>query len=579
MKEGLHYNLLRDVRLISFATGIAFAGFFSGRSLFGPSPSPELSAPTASPVPLSPHPAQPALTAIEQQQASFLKLPVKEQLKAVLDGSDAFAATTRTAQWISSLSAEDFRQLAKDPKNFWRPYFEDGFSAEFSDAYFAALAGRWMEVDPEAIPEMKRITDSLQKENEFGSDGLMMAAARTQPEKLLAKLGLDEKSGGFPPYIWEAIGALGRTDFRRGKILLDGMNLSNAELRKTAETRMLFGLAEVDPLGAIALSKQMGTSVLYQALESAQKIGSGLVFQVVEAAEGKLDGSLPQLLLRYPDLATKLGDVSAASLSAELISDAERTTPENRARILADYGNLPKGARDMICAALADVWSREDPGAAARWALAHAESGERSSAGNLAIERVFLRWVNSDLDSALAWWKTLPPSPMRERVSEEASTYIAEAGRVQEAVNLFRPETAKNPTIVQHFAQILAERDPAAAGAWLGSVPPEAVNQEVVRNLMSQWIPRNPDAVGEWMNSLPQGGTRDKIVLGFVAKSASANPEVAGEWVSTIADPKTRRNAAAWVFTPWARFDKNAAREWLNNLPDLDPRWKARMLQ
>ncbi len=563
-------------RLLIVALGLC--SFIAGRAMFAPGP-------VVGRVPVAKvaedSASDPAVVVERGADApSSVKLPPREGMKAALDGDDPFASARRTHVWIESLTLEDFRTLATDPNAFHAPYFA-GFNNEFSEAYFDALVTRWLTLDPDALGEMKRISEALKKNNPHTNEDLILAAARMRPEEVLTKFDARAKPSGFAQSEWTALRALGRKDLRHAREVLAGMKIESAELRASAESAIIQGVAEVDPLLAVDLAKQSASaeSSLYYAMEAAKRIGPGVVRKVVEGAQGKLDYQLSSLLLRYPDLAEYSGNLKVGSLTEEIIRDAEQTTPEDRARILADVDKLPAGGRDVLCAALADAWSREDPAAAAGWVLAHSNAADGPSTANLAAERVFLRWINNDMDAALAWWRTLPPSPMRDRIGAQASTYVAEDGRLDEALRLFPTTSIADRSATDHLAQILIARDPAVAARWMQNLPAEAVTDETVRELYAKWFPRDAKAVADWVESIPAGKVHDRAVKGLISKLAMDDPQAAVEWVTTVRDPKLRTQSAAEVFTPWMRENPEAAREWLRNFPDVDERWRAKALR
>ena len=522
----------------------------------------------------------PAPTIPEGRVESSAAANLADLIKQTLSGDDPIASARRAITLIESLTLDDLRASSTSSELLRAQYF-NAFQHDSLEGYFDAVAERWLTLDPNALGDMKRACEDIKKKDP-ASDGdhLLQAAARVNPEAVLTQFSPLEKSSKMRHLAWIALRKLGSNDLRRARAVLAGMNVENDALRSQADGEILEGLAEVDPILAAQLARNSKSGAgLGAALDSAIRIGPGIVRKVVEEAGVRLDYRLPSLLLRYPDLIDLAANAKAPELTPEILRDAEQTSPEDRSRILSGEANLPQGSRDVICAALADAWSREEPAAAAKWALAHSDSMTGNATANLATERVFLRWINSDMDAALAWWKTLPPSPLRDRIGEQASTYVAEDGRFDEALELFPSGSPSNKGATHHLAQILADKEPALAADWMAKLPEASVTSGMLDGLFYEWLRVTPANATTWIESLPPGSLRDSATKSLVANLATNHPQLAADWASTVQDPDLRRKAAENVFSVWMWQDPAAAREWLEKLTGVDVRWKARKLR
>ena len=191
-----------------------------------------------------------------------------------------------------------------------------------------------------------------------------------------------------------------------------------------------------------------------------------------------------------------------------MLAEADHLSPEQREHLLAHCDSLPAANREGVVAALASSWARTESAKAAAWALAHGQADDGASVANSAAQQVFLRWVNNDADAALAWWRVLTASQLHDALGTNASTFLAENGQIDAAMELFHPRA--NP-----------------AGAW---------------------YVRDPEAVARWVETLPAGAARDQATRVFIEKAAAASPVSAAEWVETVADPALHQKAAEWVF-------------------------------
>ena len=341
-------------------------------------------------------------------------------------------------------------------------------------------------------------------------------------------------------------------------------------------------------------------------MKAAARRGPLTFQQVVQAAGDRVPPAAisADLVLQYPALAGILPNLpppkDTAQISAGLnpwaIGHAERLTPEERAKLLADYDTLPPGVRSGVAAAAASVWARTEPKAAADWALAHSRTDDGANPENTAAHQVFLRWTIGDADAALAWWRSLPDSPLRAAIGTDASTYLAEEGRIVEALEIFKPADAKKAQETNvpgamsigggspeeqatvQLGQTLAARDPAAAGAWFATLPPSVATYQTTLAFLPKWYAREPDAVARWIETLPAGPGRDEATRTFVQEAARISPEGASEWIATVGDLVLRKSAAALVY--WAMWRENPGRaiRWLGDLRGVDETWRNQLL-
>ena len=156
---------------------------------------------------------------------------------------------------------------------------------------------------------------------------------------------------------------------------------------------------------------------------------------------------------------------------------------------------------------------------------------------------------------------------------------LADQGRIDEALALFRPlEDKSQASVTQMISQNYAERDPAAAAAWLGALPEKVPTKEAIDSLFSQWLPRDPEGVARWLESLPVGARRDESIFLFIRNAVVQRNTGVEDWVEQIADPAQRQKAAEWAY--WNRSrDPEKAREWIRNLPGVDAAWRESFLK
>ena len=508
---------------------------------------------------------------------------VRTAFAAALEGDDPTVRAHRLLAWLETVDAATFRQLGAEPEKFPWARLKD-FDEGFQIACFHSIAERWLALDPEgAWAGMDRVQDSL---NMWRTrEGLLSAAGRIQPEAALAKMPFQSKRGDhLANHTYAALSTLALRDLQAARLFAG--KLEDSRLRVEAWTAIGEGLAERDPMAALALAEETG--YIYPiALHAAEKIGPEMVRQVLRAAGQRLDPRFltPDFVLRYPELAADLPDGAGTksvriSQTDAALASADRLSPERRRALLDGCDALSATAAGTLAAALVSSWARTEPLAAADWAMAHGQADDVASPRNAAAQQAFLRWVNNDADAALAWWRKLPASPLRDALGTNASTFLLEDDRLEAALEIFRTHAGneERDAVVQ-FATHLVEHDPNSAGKWLASLPVEAVTDDAAWVVVQEWYLRSPESAARWIESLPASAARDYVVQNFVQTAVPDDPQAAAEWVELIADPKLRKQAAREVFWRLRNQTPEAARKWLGELRGVDPVWQARILR
>lgn len=561
--------------VVIFCAGFAFARWLGA-------PAPVIAAKVLDANPRQLEAATPSPEASPESAPNPAK-SVRQPIRDALAGDDPLASAARVIAWLETTTAETFRELGEEPQRFPRPRFS-GFDKEFRAAYFGAIAERWMALDPEgALPAMRRVQEELTKQYMPGE--LLNAAAKVRPELVLEKLPLENQGGSLQRHTRAALQSLAARDLKAARQFAERWTDEN--VRKDAASCIAQGVAENDPLGAAALAvqtKDQNLSLI--ALRAAERVGPGMVRQVLQAAGDQLGpyALSADFVLRHPDLVADMPDIpapkNAGFSNAQPLVIADHIAPEERERLLASYDSLPASAREHVAAALAGSWARTEPQKAADWAIAHAKPEDGGNSANHAAQYVFLRWVNNDADAALAWWRALPSSPLRDALGTNASTYLAEDGRLDAALEIFKPSAGRtDESATTQLAQLLVARDPNTAGAWFATLPAGVATEQTARAVVSEWYAREPQAVARWVETMPPGAPRDQALRVFIEQAAQQSPSGAAEWVETVTEPKLRQKAAESVFSAMARDDPAGARQWMRALRGVDPEWHARFLR
>ena len=568
----------------------ALVGFVIARLIFSdsaPADLPSATAPVSAAPRLGPPIGKPELTDIAGESKPA---PTLKEVQAAINGSDIFVAAAKWEAWLDSASAEDLEKLASDPKSLPEPWASDYYH-QFRNAFYTALVERWFAVNENALPSIRKLYDAFKATNDYEAWRIMDAATKARPELFLTDL--TEKKSTLSREEISALRSLAARDARRARELA---SLLPEKARKSAEAMIIQGIAESDPLSALALSRSLGPSANRQdersvhaaIIAAAERIGPGMLKQVFADANGAFDDDYTarMLLLRYPELGAHLkAEESNPKMgnspfpNPTLFREADLMTTEDRARRVEQITGMPEGVRDSAAAALAASWARDEPLKAAEWAMKLAKPDVADSSANQAAHFAFLRWIHVDRDAAVAWLRSQPESPLRNAIGTNAASFLAEAGDFAAAMEFCRPTSSKpDQDALVHLVQIYAERDPAGTAAWLTRVP-EAISLETASRLFASWDPRDSAALGRWVEGLPAGKGRDQAVNALVQKLRWDSPDAAAEWAETVVDPVLRQKTAECAFYTLNRDDPARAREWLQNLKGVDPQWKERLIK
>ena len=502
-----------------------------------------------------------------------------------MNDDDIFVAATRWQAWLDSATVDDLQKFIADAKSLPRPLFND-YQQQFRQAFYASLVERWFALDENALASIRKLNDAMKDINSYEASQLMFAATKAKPEQFLT--GLNDMKPSLSNDESSAFRHLAARDARKARELAAALT---DKARKSAEIAIIQGIAEDDPLSALALSRSLdpndAAGVHGAIIAAAERIGPGMLRQVFADSGGAFEKSYAarNLLLRYPDLAAflKPGETKPLTYSPhpahQQFREVDLMAPDDRARRIEQCATMPEGLRDSVAAALAASWARDEPMKASDWAMKLAKPESPQSPANHAAHFAFLRWIHIDRPAALAWLRSQPDSPLRTSIGTNAASFLAEAGDFDSALALCRPngsQADQEPTA--HFVQIYAEREPAAAAAWLATMP-NAIDGQTASKVVEAWYPNDPLAVGRWVESLPAGKGRDEALNALVQKLSWRSPAAAAEWAETIVDPTLREKAAGLAFYSLSRDDPTRAREWMQNLGGVQPKWKERMLR
>ena len=564
--------------------------------------------PSFSPTPTTPAPqpareaaiATPAPAAASPDPAK----PIAARLNEARRTKDPLEAATRSLAVIDAMTAEDFQKLGAEPGRVPIPSI-GSFDAEFCHGFMDALIARWFEVDPDGalagIRDLEKKLIIKPGQVWSGSGDFFAALARVHPEMLLASLGDPPTWDRFDQSVGIAVTALAARDPAATRKFLAR---ADPAVRGFAEIAFLSGLAKNDPVAAAEARRgSYSSGGFYEIVAEAERRGPGVLRQVLAVTDGKseLGSRLTELVLRHPnedwsafagDDANRLSNMveramqksplrsgvssPQGGLSERDLRAARRVPAEERQRILARLNEFPASVRESMATALVDAWAVEAPRQATEWALAHAEKSSETNA----MRWAFNQWMSADQDGVIAWWSHLPASARRNELGSSIAATLAGEGKLDRALEFFHPQQgAESAGVAVAIASARAKEDPAAAAAWLDTLPAALDTVKAVAPIIGKWIERDPAAAASWVEAQPAGARRDAAVNAYTLAATELDPAAAGEWAATITDPATRAKAAEFVFREMNRRDPPAARKFLRALPGADPAWSERLIR
>jgi hypothetical protein len=514
--------------------------------------------------------------------------PIADRLRGALRSKNPIEAAALSLAVIDSMTLADFQSLGAKPGGMPIPMV-GSFDKEFCDGFMDALIERWFQVDPTgafaSIEDLEKKLVISPGKRWAGSGAFSAALARSPRETLLDALPVNATWSRSDSSIPAAFTALAVRDPAAARRYLE--RITDPESRKSAEIAIAEGIAKRDPLAAVALSHSLNSSVVFDAaLAEAERIGPGMLRQVLVANDRKfpIGLSLTELVLRHPDEDWNAFTDEALKLPGGLTDqtqrEARRLTPEARVQTLARLDEFPAAVRGSLACALVDAWALEEPRQATEWALAHAGTAATGTPVSDPLAWALTRWISTDESGILAWWSQLPASAQRDQFGATIAAKLATDGKIDRALELFHPEQGNKWTgVAVAIASAQAKNDPAAAAAWLDSLPADLNTGNAVAPLIQRWVGRDAQAAARWVETQPAGERRDAALKAYSVAATELDPAAAGEWAAAIADPTARAQAAEAVFREMNRRDPPAARAFLRSLPETDKAWTERLLR
>lgn len=335
--------------------------------------------------------------------------------------------------------------------------------------------------------------------------------------------------------------------------------------RLEAITGVAAALSKTDPLGALKLLREHGVGDFDAA---------GLARVEITGPGRSMGGAS-----RNPQLESVLK--AAASHDPAGVMDLLAQTGSIRQPHQWEMEYASRHGRGSLARDILGAWMEQDTTAAARW-LGNQPASEVLQPF---LKDVAEKWHAQDAAGLQAYAATLPAGDTRETFVRQTAALMAAtdpAGALEWAGQHGRPETmgatfqtlaAADPATaleffgdlapeqqgaqLQHLADQLGRRDPAAAVDFYASLPAGQQATVRLRDTAIAYAKADPQAASEWIATLPETPARDTAISGLVdyliKDSSDPDPESAAHWAAASLDEEARQRRLQRVAEAWFR--------------------------
>ena len=221
----------------------------------------------------------------------------------------------------------------------------------------------------------------------------------------------------------------------------------------------------------------------------------------------------------------------------------------------------------LTAAAYAGLATRDPKGA-----LEHLNAHTSGYGQTMAMEMVVGEWAAADIQGVFDWIRTQPPSDnLYNNYSLVMYSYIeqdpGEAGLIIEDMSSGTLKT----NLSEHYAQTLAEEDPAAAMSWASQLKDPEARQRALMQSVSVLGMNDPDEAVDYVNSQSDPEFKDQLAMHLSDHLSRTKPELLADRISGFPQGM-QNNIATHLVQSWAMSDTVAAQDWIRQLPDGEMR-------
>jgi hypothetical protein len=219
------------------------------------------------------------------------------------------------------------------------------------------------------------------------------------------------------------------------------------------------------------------------------QIPSALRGEWLAAVAGGYAGTDPQAAAKW--IAQYQGQQGYEAAVAAIAEQGAKSDPMAAARLLRtiDAARIPQNVGAAV--AIATQWARQNPSAAADWALSLGDEAMRSRAVTIVAEQ----WSASDAPSARAWALGLAAGAERDAALPPVlGALTASTGFVEQSLlNAFSDSAAQQQGL-SRAVLVVAQRDPAAARRLANDYLTDPVLREYAERFITQGKSVGPNA-------------------------------------------------------------------------------------
>ena len=377
-----------------------------------------------------------------------------------------------------------------------------------------------------------------------GSHGPMPLAIRQQVERLKAR-------GEIAAQKWGEAIELGWNDFGSAFNYLKGY-LSGTELQEKEKMLViLVGFEDISRLGeglSLIADVKQETFVRDNVISSWAKRNP---MKVIQYAKKNLVGeeSNSAIYTAFMQI-TKTGDFSTAEyLLKEMPYSSARTGAlRNLAAAMSTQDvsqamtwikslDLPEDRRDAEMSIISARGSTLELDMMVKLA----NSTVDNSVKNEWVKAIAGRLMNTDLESAIDWSKTLP-TDIQESVQSGIAVKMAQSDLSRGTAYALTISGAQQSQVISTIENNIIAKDPRIAAAWLTGLP-NALQEQAAGTLALRWYDIDSIALSDWINTLPNGRPRDRALLAMSTRLSASDSAAAQEVARKIVDTRLRETA------------------------------------
>lgn len=221
------------------------------------------------------------------------------------------------------------------------------------------------------------------------------------------------------------------------------------------------------------------------------------------------------------------------------------------AAAITHYQKLAVGRKKEVLADMAQSWTGREPEAALRWLAARPEAELNDYSTNYIVSQLTGMTPAAMREFALG----LPPGPVRKALAARSVSSDPVATDPAGAIaDLPFADAAARNAATQAILERWGETDPAAALIRLSVLPDADPSLHI--SLTAGWADRDPAAASAWVAALAPGENRDAAIAGL-ARSLNngqneSDPSAALLWSLEIGDPAQRREESRGILEKWS---------------------------